>query len=125
MVKNVPGEDIFDLDKIILPINMGNMHWIVAVIFMRKKRIEIFDSFGSTGIRYLHTLFCYIQDEYQDKKQTPLPDIKGWKLISMQWKTPRQSNGMIDIICDIICCLLNITPPFLFYLNDPLLYNSS
>ena len=91
--KNVPGEDIFNLDKIILPINIGNMHWIVAVIFMRKKRIEIFDSFGSDGIRYLHTLFRHIQDEHQDKKQTALPDINGWKLIPTQKKTPRQRNG--------------------------------
>ena len=33
--------------------------------------------------------------------------------------------SMIDIICDILCCLLIIPPPFLFDLNDPLLYNSS
>jgi Ulp1 family protease len=98
--KKVPGKDIFKLDKILFPINMGNMHWIAAAIFMKQKRIEIFDSMGSDGSRYLNALFSYIQDEHMDKKKTPLPDIEEWKLVPTQRATPRQRNGT--------CCMIYI-----------------
>ena len=91
--RKVPGKDIFKLDKIFIPINMGNMHWITAVIFMKKKRIEIFDSMGSEGSRYLKALFRYIQDEHKDKRKRPLPNTKKWELVPTQRYMPRQHNG--------------------------------
>ena len=92
--KKVPGKDIFNLDKILFPINMGNMHWICAGIFMKEKRIEIFDSMGSKGNTYLEALFNYVQDEHMDKKKSPLPDADSWQLVPTQRDTPRQTNGM-------------------------------
>jgi len=100
--KKVPGKDIFNLDKILFPINMGNMHWICAAIFMKKKRIEIFDSMGSNGNRYLDALFTYIQDEHMDKKKTPLPDADAWELVPTQPDTPRQTNGHD---CGVFTCM--------------------
>jgi Ulp1 protease family, C-terminal catalytic domain len=91
--KNVPGKDIFALDKVVLPINMGGMHWICAAIFMKEKRIEIFDSMGAPGTRYLKALFRYLNDEHQDKKKAPMPDVDQWKLVESQATTPRQLNG--------------------------------
>jgi hypothetical protein len=41
--------DIFSKDLILVPINIGGMHWIAAVINMKKERIEYFDSMGSYG----------------------------------------------------------------------------
>ena len=32
--KKVPGKDIFNLRYIVCPINLDNMHWTSAVIFM-------------------------------------------------------------------------------------------
>jgi len=100
--KKVPGKDIFNLNKILFPINMGNMHWICAAIFMKKKRIEIFDSMGSNGNRYLEALFNYIQDEHIDKKKTPLPDADSWELVPTQRDTPRQTNGHD---CGVFTCM--------------------
>jgi hypothetical protein len=91
--KNVPGKDIFGLDKIVFPINMGGMHWICGTIFMKDKKIEIFDSMGSGGQRYLQALFQYVQDEHQDKKKCPLPDVDMWMLVPTRGDTPRQRNG--------------------------------
>ena len=45
--KKVPGKDIFQLDKIIFPINVGEVHWVCAVAFMQEKRIQYYDSFVS------------------------------------------------------------------------------
>jgi sentrin-specific protease 1 len=92
--KRIPGKDIFNLDKIIFPINVAGQHWICAVIFVQEKRIQIYDSFGSEGRRYLDALFQYLQDEHQDKKKKPLPNIDEWKLVGTVRETPRQKNGM-------------------------------
>lgn len=62
------GKDIFKFNKIIFPINIGNMHWIVAVIFMKKRLTQIYDSMGYNRVDYICLLYCYVHDEYQDKK---------------------------------------------------------
>ncbi|KAJ7502073.1 hypothetical protein B0H11DRAFT_1713103 [Mycena galericulata] len=36
--------DIFGKGTILIPINIGNLHWAVAVINLRLKRIEVHDS---------------------------------------------------------------------------------
>lgn len=91
--KKVPGKDIFALDKIVFPVNMGNMHWICAVVFMTEKRIRVYDSMGSSGRRYLEALFHYLKDEHMDKKKKPLPDEDEWELVGTTRDTPQQRNG--------------------------------
>ena len=101
--KKVPGKDIFALDKIIFPINMGQMHWICAAIFMSKKKIQIFDSMGSSGQMYLEALMQYLKDEHMDKKKKPLPDEDQWELIPTTRDTPRQRNGFD---CGVFTCMV-------------------
>ena len=48
--------DIFDRDKIFCPVNLGNTHWCMAVIFMQEKRIQYYDSMGGQGWKYLNGL---------------------------------------------------------------------
>ena len=91
--KKVPGKDIFNLDKIIFPINQNNMHWLCAVAFMQEKRIQLYDSMGSRGLYYLKSIFRYIQDEHKAKKGSDLPDIDQWELVPTTSDTPRQRNG--------------------------------
>jgi sentrin-specific protease 1 len=95
--KKVPGKDIFNLDKIIFPINEGRMHWLCAVAFMQEKRIQMFDSMGSNGMHYLQSLLQYVKDEHQAKKGTPLPDADEWRLVSCESATPRQRNGKLSL----------------------------
>jgi sentrin-specific protease 1 len=57
--KKVPGQDIFNLDKIFFPINVGRMHWICAVAYMSEKRIQMYDSMGEGGVPYLQSIFQY------------------------------------------------------------------
>lgn len=91
--KKVPGKDIFKLDKIFFPINVSGMHWVCAIAFMQEKRIQFYDSMGADGMLYLESLFKYIQDEHQDKKKSPLPDVNQWQLVPCTADTPRQGNG--------------------------------
>ena len=90
MVKNL---DIFAADKIIIPINISDNHWIMGVIFMNKKRIKIYNSMGTDGRQYLVPLFCYIKDKHWTKKYCQLPDAKSWKLIPAKRNMPQQKNG--------------------------------
>lgn len=96
------GKDIFNLDKIIFPINQGRMHWVCAVAYMQEKRIQFYDSLGSDGMQYLEAIFKYIQDEHHDKKGSPLPDIDGWRLIPCSRDTPRQLNSYD---CGVFTCM--------------------
>jgi sentrin-specific protease 1 len=91
--KHVKGKDIFKLSKIVFPINQNQMHWICLVAFMDEKRIQVYDSIGSSRRSYLHHIFQYIKDEHMDKKGTPLPDADKWKLVSSTSDTPKQRNG--------------------------------
>ena len=69
------------------------MHWVCAVVFIQKKRIQFYDSMGEPGTQYLHHLFRYIQDEHLDKKKCELQDIDQWELITCTADTPQQGNG--------------------------------
>ena len=85
--------DIFGADKIIIPINISDSHWIVGVIFMNRKRINIYNSNGRDGHQYLVPLFRYIQDEHWTKKNYKLPEAESWSLIPAKMNMPQQTNG--------------------------------
>ena len=90
--RKVPGKDIFNLKYIVVPINLGNLHWTSAVIFMEEKKIQYFDSMGGTDEAKLWGLFQYLKDEYKVKKGREM-DTAGWKLVPCTEETPRQRNG--------------------------------
>jgi len=100
--KKVPGKDIFNLNKVIIPINQGGAHWVCAVIFVREKRIQMYDSLGGSGQDYLEYLFEYLKDEHLDKKKEPLPHQDEWKLVPTQNDTPHQRNGFD---CGVFTCM--------------------
>ena len=49
--------DIFAKDVILVPINVGGLHWTAAAINMEKKRIEYYDSMGDL-VRKRDTIFA-------------------------------------------------------------------
>lgn len=42
--------DIFDKDYILIPINLGNAHWVAALINLKMSRIEYYDSMSGAGM---------------------------------------------------------------------------
>lgn len=88
----VPGEDIFNLKYIVCPINLNNIHWTSAVIFMEEKKIQYYDSLGGTDWVKLQGLLDYLKDEWKAKKGSDM-DVSEWKLLGCQDDTPRQLNG--------------------------------
>mmetsp|Transcript_2270 Transcript_2270/g.6496 ORF Transcript_2270/g.6496 Transcript_2270/m.6496 type:complete len:543 (+) Transcript_2270:176-1804(+) len=100
--KKVPGKDLFNLDKVFFPINQGQMHWLCACAFIQEKRIEVYDSMGSSGTKYLNCIFQYLQDDYKDKKGKPMPDVDDWELVTCSDDTPQQRNGYD---CGVFTCM--------------------
>ena len=90
--KKVPGKDVFNLKYIFCPINLDNMHWTSAVIFMEEKKIQYYDSLGGTDRLKLEGLLEYLKDEWRAKKGGDM-DCSDWKLVDCTLDTPRQLNG--------------------------------
>ena len=40
------SSSIIELDRIIMPVNVGNTHWACAMVDMRAESLYYFDSFG-------------------------------------------------------------------------------
>ena len=91
--KNVPGKNIFKLKYILIPINLDNMHWTTAVIYMEEKRIQYYDSMGGTDEAKLKGLFQYVQDEYMAKNGGQEMDVSGWVLVPCTSDTPQQTDA--------------------------------
>jgi sentrin-specific protease 1 len=99
--KKVPGKDVFNLKYIFCPINVDNMHWTSAVIFMEEKKIQYFDSMGGTEMNKLEGLLEYLKDEWRAKKGGEM-DVSGWRLVRCTPDTPQQKNG--ELVCCLDCC---------------------
>lgn len=76
----------------LLPINLGNTHWVCAVVDFPRQRIEYYDSMSDGGRRNkvfavsdtcwsatltLQNIREYLRAEHQEKKGTAL-DLSDW-----------------------------------------------
>ncbi|XP_023210191.1 sentrin-specific protease 1-like [Centruroides sculpturatus] len=82
--------DIFEYDMLLIPVHMG-MHWCLAVIDFRHKKIQYYDSMGGQNDECLNALRTYLQDERMDKKKEEF-DMSGWALETVK-NIPHQMNG--------------------------------
>jgi len=83
--------DVFKKDIIILPVNLGNAHWVCAAINLKKKRFEYYDSMGRMNHAVTGKLREYLAAEHLEKKKSKL-DLSDWEDYCNP-KTPQQNNG--------------------------------
>jgi len=103
LVKNCgsAARTIFDLDKVVIPVNAGSMHWSLAVIYIQDKKIQHYDSLGHSGDITLQVLQKYVVDELASKLGGPehqeppqeRPDPSTYSLVPTEEDSPRQGNG--------------------------------
>jgi Ulp1 family protease len=89
--------DIFKLDKILIPINENQSHWIVVKVSMSQKSIELYDPMGQrqNPNNYLNNVFHFIKDEHLKRKAEVLPDTSNLGSDSLPCKTQSsQRNPM-------------------------------
>eukprot|EP00658_Telonema_sp_P-2_P084772 TRINITY_DN9505_c0_g1_i1.p1 TRINITY_DN9505_c0_g1~~TRINITY_DN9505_c0_g1_i1.p1 ORF type:complete len:593 (-),score=76.11 TRINITY_DN9505_c0_g1_i1:192-1970(-) len=89
-------KDLLSKDKIMVPINKGCTHWVLAVINIRDKRFEFYDALPTPGEqRYerdcLEHLRRWICDESQDKLKREM-DLSQWTNY-IPTDIPHQQNG--------------------------------
>lgn len=41
--------NVFELDRVVIPINKGGFHWILVIVNITEKRVEYYDSMGREG----------------------------------------------------------------------------
>ncbi|XP_065531257.1 sentrin-specific protease 2 isoform X2 [Lathamus discolor] len=112
------GVDLFKQDLILVPIHL-RVHWALAVIDVRKKTIKYFDSTAQRGDKICETLFQYLQEESQEKRNLELT-FSEWTLHSMEsHEIPQQLNGSD---CGVFMCkyadYISRDKPITFTQND-------
>ena len=90
--------DLFEKDKIFVPIHLGT-HWVLAVINLKDKRFEYYDSLKGNPYNILDNLRKYIQNESMDKKKTVFNIDLFTDHININ--IPIQTNGSD---CGVFCC---------------------
>lgn len=83
--------DLFTLDIVLIPINLGNSHWVCGAINLRKKRFEYYDSLGAENKRAFKIMRNYLVEEAKDKKKGNL-DLSDWTDYFNE-RNPHQQNG--------------------------------
>jgi sentrin-specific protease 1 len=88
---------IFELfDKILIPINVDNTHWIAAMVSMTEKCIQIYDPLGQhhTNARlYFDRILRFLGDEHLNQKGgVALPEASSWRLVLQDPHLPTQPN---------------------------------
>jgi len=91
--------DVFQKDTVLIPVNHNNVHWTLAAINFRKKRIESYDSMGVFRPTVYTHLRTYLAEEHMDKKKKPF-DFTGW-IDHYDENTPQQENGYD---CGVFTC---------------------
>jgi len=85
--------DVFDFDKVIIPCNLNNNHWVTAVVDNEKKRIEILDSLDGENASLKQNLLRWLQEEHIIRKGNALSaEWTAWSPPS-ESLFPRQRNG--------------------------------
>ena len=94
--------DVFTLDRVFMPINLNNTHWVMSVVYVQKKEVHYYDSMSGSGKRYLEAILRWLTDEAREKKQFTLDPLE-WKLIDREKGVPQQQNGYDCGVFSIVC----------------------
>ena len=89
--------DVFTQDKIFVPINIDNSHWVMLIVYLSIKTIKYYDSMGGNGGVFLEAMLHYLKDESEQRSKFRRPrvtfDITDWILTSAGNRCPQQNNG--------------------------------
>mmetsp|Transcript_60352 Transcript_60352/g.106070 ORF Transcript_60352/g.106070 Transcript_60352/m.106070 type:complete len:394 (-) Transcript_60352:70-1251(-) len=93
--------DVFAMDKIFMPVNLNNSHWVMAVVFVQKKEIHYYDSMSGNGEFYMKSILRWLGDEANDKKIGSV-NPSEWTLTDED-PVPQQRNGYDCGVFSILC----------------------
>ena len=95
--------DIFEYDRIIVPMNIGKNHWALGLVDLKDKAVKYYDSLAANTIHKSFSEFIlqYLEDEFKDKKRNDeCPDFKSFEVLLVE--PPQQRNGFD---CGVFTCM--------------------
>ena len=114
--------DITTLDRVIVPINLGNVHWVCACIFLKEQAIVSYDSMGAALSKdELDALRQWVSDETADKKgEENRWDTRHWSISSAGADEVPQQHNCCDcgVFMYCMCRSLIFQQPFDFSQRD-------
>jgi sentrin-specific protease 1 len=101
--QRLPVDDIFHLDRMILPVHVHGNHWTLADVRLREHSIHYHDPLLGNGDDIMAHILHFIRDEYARLHSgSPLPD--EWTLVgSSPDNTPQQGNHHD---CGVFVCIM-------------------
>jgi sentrin-specific protease 1 len=97
--------NIFHLNRVYIPINIGQSHWTLIVIYIESKKICYFDSYGHTEEqRYLTASHDFLRDEWE-KNYGGVKFEDTWEIVgSPDWLPQQHSNKQNNTCCGVFVC---------------------
>jgi hypothetical protein len=112
-IRNIPGRDIFNLERLFVPVNRTNQHWTFLCVDFTSQEIFYLDSLVKTKGKYatystrcMEAVSRYLEDEWNETRRKssgmPFPK-KEWKCVDTNLKcVPQQNNGSD---CGVFVCV--------------------
>ncbi|RKP39788.1 hypothetical protein BJ085DRAFT_43705 [Dimargaris cristalligena] len=91
--------DIFAKDLVVIPVHLPG-HWTCAVVNVKRKRIEYYDSMLGSNPQVFKLIRGYLESEHTEKKKQPL-NLSDWEDYCPK-NIPRQQNGYD---CGVFTCM--------------------
>ena len=99
--------NIFEMDKVIFPINVSNNHWCCGCINIKEKKFEFYDSMHGSAYRVFRIMRRYLIDEYDDKMilddDSPILNLNEWTNYDGK-KYAKQRNSDDCGVFTLKCC---------------------
>ena len=100
---------IFDLWRIVLPVNITNTHWTSVHVDLRTKEILYYDSMGGPGTKWLKLAYAYLQGEWNqyNSNEGPFDSNNEWRMRmpSLGQSIPQQFNGFDCGVFEIVSAI--------------------
>ena len=84
------------LEVLVFPINISDLHWELAVVFMEDECLRYYDSFPDGSLFHMETrnrVLQYLKDEYKAATDGNELNVGKWDTLDCSSVTPRQMNG--------------------------------
>ena len=93
--------DIFDVDRIVIPIHLG-VHWTCAALLMEQKKVIYLDSMGGTNEDCRRTLLDYLRKEHKLRWvfYSKIVQIIANFYFQKRSRTARRVDWRITVGCD-------------------------
>ena len=88
------GLDISSVDRILIPVNLENVHWVLVVVDVQHRHFRFFDSLGGTAAAVLGTVRQWLSDEVRSRLGSGVAeswDIGSWEGV-IDVGLPRQAD---------------------------------